>query len=298
MIGRVTQQTVQRSTLANLQLNLSKVSDLQSRMSGGKKITKASDDPAGAAQALALRAQTRATQQYGRNADDGIGWLSTADTALQSSVTQLRRARDLTVQSGSGALSAAGREAIATEIDGIRDGLLGLANTSYLGRSVFAGTSDAGAAFTDSASATPYSWTGTTGASVQRRLSADTTVRADVDGTAAFGEGSSSVFALLDSISSDLRAGVDVTPRLNEIDSRMSTMLGELSGVGTRYNQITAAQDTQAKSLQDLATRQSGVEDVDLSQTIVELQMQEVAYQGALGATARVLQPTLMDFLK
>ncbi len=123
-------------------------------------------------------------------------------------------------------------------------------------------------------------------------------MRADVDGTAAFGEGSSSVFALLDSISSDLRAGVDATPRLNEIDSRMSAMLGELSGVGTRYNQITAAQDTQAKSLQDLATRQSGVEDVDLSQTIVELQMQEVAYQGALGATARVLQPTLMDFLR
>jgi flagellar hook-associated protein 3 FlgL len=267
-------------------------------MSGGKKITKASDDPAGAAQALTLRAQTRATKQYGRNADDGIGWLSTADTALQSGITQLRRARDLTVQSGSGALSASGREAIATEIDGLRNGLLSLANTAYLGRSIFAGTSDAGAAFTDSTSATPYSWTGTTGASVQRRLSADTTVRADVDGTAAFGEGSTSVFALLDSISSEVRAGVDATPRLDEIDSRMSAMLGELSGVGARYNEVTAAQDSQASSLQDLATRQSGVEDIDLAQTVVDLQMQEVAYQGALGATARVLQPTLMDFLR
>ncbi len=209
MIGRVTQQTVQRSTLANLQLNLSKVSDLQSRMSGGKKITKASDDPAGTAQALALRAQTRATQQYRRNADDGIGWLSTADTALQSSVTQLRRARDLTVQSGSGAMSAAGREAIATEIDGIRDGLLSLANTTTSGDR------------SSPARPTP-GWRSPTRRRRRRTPGPAPPARACSDGSARTppcgptptapprsATGSTSVFALLDNISSDLRAGVD-----------------------------------------------------------------------------------------
>lgn len=297
MIGRVTQQTVQRSTLANLQLNLAKMSDLQGRMSGGKVITKPSDDPAGTAQAMALRAESRTTEQYQRNAQDGLAWLTTIDTAMQNSVSQLRRARDLTVQGG-GALNATGREAIAKELEGIRDGLIDQANTEYLGRSVFAGTSDAGYAFTDAAAATPYTWSGTAGASVQRRLGPDTTVQADADGSTVFGQGATSVFALLDDIAADLRAGVDVAPRLAEIDTRMETMLGELAGVGSRVNQMTVAQSTQTSALQDLKSRLSGIEDIDLAATILELQMQEVAYQGALGATSRVLQPTLMDFLR
>ena len=40
------------------------------------------------------------------------------------------------------------------------------------------------------------------------------------------------------------------------------------------------------------------VESVDLPKTIVELQMQETAYQAALGATQRVVQPSLVDFLR
>lgn len=298
MINRVTQQTVQRSTLANLQVNLAKMSDLQARMSGGKVITKPSDDPAGMASALSLRADVRATEQYQRNAADGLAWLTVADTAMSTVSSQLRRARDLTVQGGSGALNAPGREALAVEIEGIRDTMLAQANTTHLGRTVFAGTSDAGVAFTDGAAVPPYDWTGTAGAGVQRRLTADTTVRVDADGSAVFGTGAASVFALLDSIAADLRAGVSVSGRLTEIDTRMTAVLTEQAAVGTRYNQVKAAQSTTAITLQTLTGQLSAIEDVDLAATIVELQMQEVAYQGALGATSRVLQPTLMDFLR
>ncbi len=297
MIGRVTQQTAQRSTLANLQANMARMADLQAKMSSGKLIERASDDPSGTAQAMALRAETRATSQYQRNADDGLAWLTTIDTAIQTSVSSVRQVRDLVVRSGSGGLGQTSRDAIASEIEGIRDALLNQSNTTYLGRSVFAGTSDAGIAF-DATTVPPYTWTGTPGAEVQRRLAPDTTVRADADGTAVYGQGATSVFQLLDDIVTDLRAGVSVTVRLGDLDDRMTAMLGELSGVGTRTNQITETQSSNEIKLQDVANRLSGVEDIDLAQTLVELQMQEVAYQGALGATARVLQPTLMDFLR
>ena len=298
MINRVTQQTVQRTTLANVQLNLAKMSDLQARMSSGKLITKPSDDPAGTATAMSLRSQVRAAEQFSRNADDGVGWLSTVDFALNASVTDLRKARDLTVQGGNGSLNAAGREAIARQLEGVRDGLLAQANATYLGRSVFAGTSDAGVAFTDGAAVPPYAWTGTAGATVDRRLATDTTVRADADGATVFGTGAGSVFALIDSIAADLRAGLNVGPRLTEIDTRMDTMLGELSGAGTRYNQMTAGQDLTGKAVMDLTSQLGRVEDIDLAATILDLESQEVAYKGALGAAARVLQPTLMDFLR
>lgn len=302
MINRVTHQTIQRSTLANLQLNLNKISDLQGRMSGGKVITKPSDDPGGTARSMALRGSQRAAEQFARNADDGVAWLGTVDSAVASSLSALRRARDLTVQgANTGAMGQTSRDAIATEVQSIRDALLDTANTSYLGRSVFAGTSNAGTAFAVTVNpdgTQDYAWTGTPGASVERRLTADTTVRADADGSAVFGDGAASVFALLDGIVADLRSGVQVGPRLTEIDTRMTAMLGEVADVGARYGQMELAQSSTQKTLMDLKGQISAIEDIDLAEVIVEIQSQEVAYQAALGATARVLQPSLLDFLR
>jgi flagellar hook-associated protein 3 FlgL len=295
MINRVTQQTVQRSTLANLQVNLGRMADLQAKMSGGKVITRPSDDPSGTGQAMQVRSERRAAEQHARNADDGAGWLSTVDGALQTSVASLRKARDLTVQgANTGAMSQTARDAIAVELEGIRDALLDQANTRYNGRSVFAGTSDAPQAFDAGA----YTWNGSATGSVQRRLGPEQTVRVDQDGAAAFGQGAGSAFALIDQIVADLRGGVNVGARLTEIDDRMTVMLGELADVGARHNQVMGAQSALQKTTMDLSSQLSGIEDIDLAEIIVELQMQEVAYQGALGATARVLQPSLMEFLR
>lgn len=302
MINRVTHQTVQRSTLANLQVNLSKMSDLQGRLSGGKIITKPSDDPSGTAGVLRLRGDLRAAEQHARNAADGVGWLSTVDSSLQTAVANLRQVRNLTVQGAStGTASAVTREAIATELEGLRDALLEQANTSYLGRSVFAGTSDAGAAYTVTVAGDgtrTYAWTGEDAGTVNRRIGAATTVRADSDGRVSFGDGASSVFALVDTIAAELRAGGSIGPRLEDIDAHLTSMLGELADVGTRYKQLTTAQTAMAKTTADLKGQISAIEDIDLAETLVELQTQEVAYQAALGATARVLQPSLLDFLR
>jgi flagellar hook-associated protein 3 FlgL len=299
MINRVTQQTIQRTTLAHLQSNLGRAAELQARLSSGKVIERASDDPNAAGRAMALRADKAASTQALRNADDGVAWLAQIDTTLQSSLSAIRRARDLTVQgSNTGVLNATSREAIATELEGLRDTLLDLANTNLNGRSLFAGTSASGVAFEDGASATPYAFNGAPGGEVTRRLGADATVRVDADGAAAFGDGAGSVFALLDTIAGELRAGTDVSGRLNDLDARLDSMLETVADVGIRYKQVTDAQSSLQLRIQDLTTGISGIEDIDLAETILELQMQEVAYQGSLGAASRVLQPTLMDFLR
>jgi flagellar hook-associated protein 3 FlgL len=294
MIPRVTHQTVGRQTLTNLQGNLSAMATLQAQMSSGKKINVPSDDPAGAGDMLRLRGDQRAIAQYGRNASDGDSWLTTVDSAMSSSLAALRRARDLTVQGGDGALGPTSREALAAELEGVRDTLVDQANSTYAGRSVFAGTSDAGRAFGPG-----YAFTGSATASpVERRIGAGATVRVDSDGATVFGTGDDSVFALLDKVAATLRSGGDPTAHLDAIDARMETMLTEVSSVGARHSQVLAA----TSALQDqgltVKTQLSGIEDIDLAQVIVELQMQEVAYQGALGAAGKVLQPSLLDFLR
>lgn len=303
MIPRVTHLTVQRQTLANLQGNLTSMADLQSKLSSGKKITVPSDDPAGASDVLRLRGEQRALAQYARNATDGDSWLTTVDSALQSSLTAMRRARDLTIQGGNGGLGQTSRDALAAEIDGVRGTLMDQANATYAGRTVFAGTSAAGFAYDAGAdpaqpAAVKYAWHGVTGSSVERRVADETTVRVDSDGSAVFGDGDTSVFALLDQVAATLRAGGDPTTHLAAIDDRMEAMLGELSAAGARQNQIGSAQQTIVGSQLTTKTQLSGIEDIDLAQTILDIQMQEVAYNGALGAAAKVLQPSLMDFLR
>lgn len=298
MITRVTHQSAQRTSLANLQDNLAKMAALQAQASSGKLINKASDDPAKAAEAMALRKEQRATEQYARNAQDGVSWLTSVDTAIQSSVDLMQRARDLTVQGAStGGVGLEGREALAVEIEGIRDALLGQANTTYIGRSIFAGTAN-GSAFTPGAVPGEYVATPTHGP-VERRVGENTTVRVDADGTEVFGDGATSAFALLTSIAAELRnPGANVSSRLADIDTRISSMLSQASSVGARTNQLTTAQEALSMQTLTLKSDLSGVEDIDLAQTIIELQMQEVGYKAALGATSRVLQPSLMDYLR
>jgi flagellar hook-associated protein 3 FlgL len=291
---RVTNATQALNAQNNLQANLQRQAVLYDQATSRRLITKPSDDPTATASALGVRADQSATAQYTRNVNSGDAWLATADSALTSVEGIMGRVRDLTVQGANdGAMSAGAKEAIVTELDGLKKSLLSLANTSYLGRNVFAGNSNAGVAFQPD-----YSFTGAPGSTVERRIGPDTTVRVDADGAAAFGTGASSVFALIDDTVNDLRTGVNVGPRLGQIDDRMKAIVGEHAQIGGRQTRIDKAKDTLAVSTNSLEAQRSGIEDVDLSKVLLDLKTQDVNYQTAIAVTARVLQPTLMDFLR
>lgn len=294
MLTRVTNATQTLNAQRNLQLSLQRQAQLYDQATSQRLLTRPSDDPTATASALGVRSDQAANAQYQRNVDNGDAWLTTADSALSSVEDIMRRVRDLTVQGANdGALSPEAKESIATELDGLKKSLLALANTTYLGRTVFAGNSDAGVAF-----AADYSYTGAAGSTVERRIGPDTTVRVDADGAAAFGTGASSVFALVDGIASDLRSGVNVGPRLAEIDDRMKAIVGEHAEIGGRQTRIDKAKDSLAVTSTSLEAQRSGLEDVDLSKVLLDLKTQDVNYQTAIAVTARVLQPTLMDFLR
>ncbi|MFC5381491.1 flagellar hook-associated protein FlgL [Aquipuribacter nitratireducens] len=290
---RITQRTMADTTYANLQASLARSSALQEQLSSGKRVGVPSDSPTGATDVLQLRSERAATDQHVRNADNGLSWLGTADQALQQASALVRRARDLTVQGGNGALPQAGRDAVARELRAARDGLLELANTQYLGRPVFGGTTAGGVAF-DATGA----YVGDGGV-VERRVGPGSVVRVDADGRTAFGDGAASVFAVIDAVVADLEGGSQPgATRLADLDGHLDRVLGTLSDVGARANRIDTLKATATDLAITLRSSQSQIEDVDLPGTILELQLQQTAYQAALGATARVIQPTLLDFLR
>lgn len=293
MINRVTNQGLAVAAQRNLQLSLNTLSRLQETASSLKRIAAPSDDPAGTADSIRVRSEQNAVAQFSRNISDGNSWLGVVDTALDKTGDILRKVRDLTVQGANdGALSPTQKEAIAVELESLRTELLTTANTKYLGRTVFAGNSDAGVAFNPD-----LTFTGT-GSTVDRRISETTSIRVDADGAATFGQGGQSAFALIDNIVSDLRAGVNVNARIGEIDERVLTISGQRGAVGARQAQILNAQGANMSESVSLETQRAEIEDVDLGKAILDLKAQEVSYQAALSVTARALQPTLMDFLR
>ncbi|WAP51681.1 flagellar hook-associated protein FlgL [Arthrobacter sp. ATA002] len=295
MITRTTNQTLARSAQQNLQANMSRMAKLQEQVSSSTAITRPSDNPAGTADALKVRAEIRANAQYSSNISDADGWLTTVDSALDNTTDLLRRIKDLALRGASAGLSPANKDAVASELEGLKQDLLKEANTTFAGRNVFAGNSDAKGAFTVEGSEYVHHGTGT---GVMRRVDGGAPVRVDADGAAVFGTGPASVFALVDSLAKDLRSGADLTEHLVAIDARANTVLSRHTEVGVRHAGVLKARDTNLDQTVSLEARRSGIEDLDTAKVILDLKLQELSYQTALSVTARALQPTLMDFLR
>jgi len=307
MLNRVTNLTTSAAAQRTLQAQQSKLAQLQEKATTLDKISRPSDDPAATAQALDTRARLAANAQYGRNIDDGASWLNAADSALSQATNVMNRILDLTVQAGNGALNQAGKDAIAVELEGLNKDLLSTANSKHLGRNIFAGSSDAATAFSPAIPAdpsipgdtgTPPVFNGVAGGSVERRISADRTVRVDADGAAIFGSGSGSVFDAVTKTIESLRKGEDATVNLTNLQASFKNIVSGRAEIGTRQVQLERAGNVNTELEATLDAQKMGIEKADLGSVIMDLKLQETNYQVALAATARVLQPTLMDFLR
>jgi flagellar hook-associated protein 3 FlgL len=294
--GRVTETSMHARVLANLQRSLSRGEKLQSQISSGKQLNRPSDSPTGTVTSLQLRGEVRSTQQYSRNADDGLGWLGTIQDKLQDASSSVIRVRDLTVQAlNSGAGNDQSGEALAVEIDNIRDTLIGEANTKYMGRPVFGGTTAGDVAFDPATGA----YKGDT-AQTTRTVGPNAKVRIETSGPEAFGSGNTQLFAVLTDIAKSIRSGDTnaVNAGLQNLDSAHDLLKSTLSDVGARYNRVTQLKQSADDHLLSVTSQLSDIEDVDLPKAIMEMQIQQTSYQAALAASAKVIQPSLIDFLR
>lgn len=295
MIGRITSTTMTQQSLRTLQTNLADRERLQNQAASQRAFRSPSEDPAAAATTIGVHGEQSRVAQFARNLSDGMAWVTTVDTALDASTDLLNRARDLVAQgANSGALSPTARESIAQELETISKELISQANTTLLGRNVFAGTSDAGAAF-DPAT---FTFNGSPGDGVQRRISDNETVRVDADGAQVFGQGANSAFALLNDIAAELRGGTNIGGRLDDIDARLTDVVSARGATGARQMQLERATAQNLSTSIDLEARRTEVENVDTLEVLVHLESAELVFQSALQVTARSLQTNLMEFLR
>lgn len=290
---RIAHTSLARRSTDNLQRNLAALGRKQDEISSLKRLRRPSDSPVDAVSALRLRSDMGRNEQISRNIDDALGWLGIADNALTAVVEQLNRVRDLAIQARNASSDATARSGIASEVEKLRESLLGLANTEFNGRAVFAGTASADSAYDASGVYQGVSQ------AVERTVAPGVRVRINVNGDEVFGPTGGDLFLAVNQIANAIRTDpAQLDTLVADLDTRTETVKTRLAEVGTRYRRVETMKDRNTADALTMRQNLSNVEDTDLAQAVMELQLQEVAYQAALQATARAIQPSLVDFLR
>jgi flagellar hook-associated protein 3 FlgL len=289
-----------RTLNADIQINARKLLTAQQKISSGKELRRASDGPASVLRALDQRAELRRYSQYDRNSSDAHAWIANTDSTLVTAVERMGRVSELVLGAVNGATDQSARDAAATEIEGIRSELLGIANTTYMGRPLFAGVADASAAYD-----TAGTFLGDNGA-VMRTVAPGTSLQVNMSGEHVFGvedtatPANGNLFQVLDLMVTDLRAGdiPAVRAGLDRIDTAVNRISLAQAEVGSRGQQLSALDDRNGDVALELKSSLADVEDVDYAKALIDLQSQQFAYQASLSVTGKIIQPSLLDFLR
>ncbi len=290
-LARVTQSTSRTLALRGLQASLSRAAELQQELSSGRRLSRPSDDPAATVASMQLRSARAADDQFQRNSDQARGRLTVADSALTSLSERVTTVRNLMIQSRNGSLSTDGRTALAAQVNAIRDEVINLYNSSYLDRPIFGG-SVPGKQAVDPATGAYLG----NDVAISTRISVDSTIRVDVKGTDAAAD---TLPAALSAVAANVvTPGGATAADFTDIDDAFSKLQRALGDVGARAQRVETTNNLVEGHRLDLVSRISENEDVDLPETIMKLQAQQVGYQTALGSAAKLLQTSLADFLK
>lgn len=304
MMMRVSTQQVADRVVFELNMHLERLQQLQVQLSSGKRITRASDDPAGAAASLDLQAIIGQIDQYQRNIADALGFAQTTESALGEASNLLRQARTLTIAGAKDSLGQGERTATAIQVRNLRDALLRVANSEYDGREIFSGTK------TDT---NPFSLAGDGSANyagnsedMVRQVGKNFQQTVNVPGDEAFNvngtvSGVADVFKVLTDVADDIENG-NVTSlsdtRLQEIDALLQHVLGLRADMGARINTLEMGKNMMVNTQTNLREQLSNTEEVDLSAVVTQLQTEELTYRAALAATSRIVPQSLLDFLQ
>jgi flagellar hook-associated protein 3 FlgL len=263
----------------------------------GSRINRPSDDPAGAAQLIKINDLSSQVDSFQRSISSISGQFSTADSTFSSVVTAIERAISLGVEGANGTLSDADRAAAATEVTGIQSQLLSLANTSYQGQYLFAGTATAQPFVVDPTQPSGVRYAGNTGTN-NVTIGNGYQLQVNVPGSQIFNSPGADMFLAVNDLITGLQSNTAIGAAVTELGKAFSYVTGQRVFYGNALNQ-TQSQQTylNAQSL-GLSQQLNSVAGADVAAVASQLVNDQTARTATLDAIGRTPQNSLFDFLK
>lgn len=305
---RVTQSMMSSNMLRNLNTSYSKMSKYQDMLDSGKVITRPSDDPVVAVKGMGYRIDLDKNQQYQRNLREANTWLDTTDEALDQVGGALKRVKELIVQAANDTNTADERQKINAEMQQIKEQLRDIANTKVGENYIFSGTHTNQPLYIDETG--PQNPAITTGRDKPIEINVFDGISMNINTSGAdlfenIDGFMTHVTTLLESGASGPEIGnalgLEVTNGANKIpglDGIYENTLTVRADVGARQNRVEMMENRLSLQEVNVTKQLSANEDTDYAKTITDMVTQESIHQAALSVGAKIIQQTLVDFIR
>lgn len=295
---RVTSMMQNTQLLRNIRNNNSGIIDWQNKLATGQRIHRPGDDPVGIGYLMRYNSELNRTNEFLENAKTGLGYLKTMDELMQQSSDVLKRARVLVQQAANGTMPEDGREQIALEIAQLKEQLIMIGNSTFAGRYLFNGQK------TDQP---PYSKTQphldqTDPGVIYLNVGPSISVPVSLTGEQVFGEAGTddNVFKIFDDIIAHLNNNqpdqlLNDLAKIDLCSDRINNNWAEIGARTNRFELVESRIEDQIVSLKEL---RSETGDVDMAEALIELMQKENVLQASLAVGSRIMQVSLVDFLR
>lgn len=293
MFTRVTELMKLSVSLFHLSRNGRRIWKLQEMVASGRRILRPSDDPLGTMSALRLKGQLSQFEQYRRNIDFGLRWLSYTEAVLENLEELITKTKEIAISQASDTANPDTRRASAAYIRGLRQAALELANSSYEGRYIFSGLRGGLAYGLDGA------YRGDRGA-FRIAVAEGVLVQVNLPGPRVFGEDPDNLIRYLEELAQALEANhrESIAQGIDRLEGFLNLVIESRSQLGAWYAQLEAYSNILGQRSIKVTESFSEVVDCDIAQAITELSSRQLAYEATLLSTKRLFEETLISFLR
>jgi flagellar hook-associated protein 3 FlgL len=306
---RVTQSMLSSNMLRNLSNSYNKMGTLQEQITSGKKITRPSQDPVVAIKGIGYRTDLGKVEQYQRNLGEVNNYLDSSDDALDKVGLALIRVQELVTQASSDTLTPDDRAKIEKEITQIKEQIRDMGNTKVGDKYIFSGTKTSQPLFTDTTLAgetivipggtyLPDAANTSYEAPVNIEVYDGVQITVNTNGYDVFSKVDEMMVQLEADMKDPSKSGKDFDAYLTGIDNNQNLVLGSRADIGARQNRVEMMENRLGTQEVIVTKQLSNNEDIDYEKAITEMISQESIHRATLSVGARIIQPSLMDFLR
>lgn len=299
---RITQSGITSRVLSNIQSQTRVLYGLQEQLSTGLRVNSPSDDPIDARRAINTRSILAQNEQFLRNISNSSAFIDDTVSSVQNIQSIYQRTRELTLQGANGTNGQPQLDAIAEEINQLLETAVSEANHNTAGRYIFGGTRTSNPAYSFTRNAQNQIDTVTYEGNDERygiTVGPAASITVNEPGSDVFQSAQDQFQTLIDIRDNLLAGNTDglqtQLAELDTIDRQLGQGIARLGAIQNRAARTEEDLEDFNFQLESLLSKQI---EVDYTDVIIKFETQQNAYQAALNAGARVMQNSLIDFLR
>ena len=273
---------------------------LTNELSTGLRVTSIGDDPVAAAQNVQLLNTIQRDDSFTQTSSLTQGLLQVTDSALGSVVTQLNQALSLATEANNGTLNSSDLKSVSSQLAGIRDEVLSLANTNYQGTFVFGGSQAGQAPFTIDTTTTPATVTYNGDDDVNTITSpTGQSIQLNVPGDQIFTSSTANVLGALNNLIADY-AGTGSGSNVSDtaaLTSALSFVSQQRVTVDNSISRLSVATGAATEEATQLTAVQTNLMQADIASVSTHLSLAQSQQTALISVIAALGQGSLFDKL-